>query len=169
MNLILFGLPSSGKTTIGKKLAARLSLPFIDTDKRIEDSYRQHCSLNYSCRKIYQTYGENKFRLLESEVILSLKNRTNTIISLGGGALCNAEIVPFLQRLGELVQLQISKETLYSRFLLNPPAFLNTTNFDTFYEYRVQCLQRIPSRIIDVDNKTLEEIIHLLCNLYNNI
>lgn len=169
MNLILFGLPSSGKTTIGKKLAAQLSLPFMDTDKIIEDLHRQQYSLSYSCRKIYQTYGESKFRLLESEAIFSLQNKSSTIISLGGGALCNSKILPFLQGLGKLVQLQISKQTLYSRLLLNPPAFLNKTNFDIFYEYRVQCLKRIPSHIIDVDDKNLVEIIHVLSTLYIHI
>lgn len=169
MNLILFGLPRSGKTTIGKKLAAQLSLPFIDTDEIIEDQHRQQYNLSYSCRKIYQTYGENKFRLLESEAIFSLQNRVSTIISLGGGSICHSEILPFLQDLGELVQLQISRETLYSRLLLNPPASLNKTNFDTFYEYRVQCLKRIPSHIIDVDDKNLAEIIHVLSTLYIHI
>lgn len=169
MNLILFGLPSSGKTTIGKTLAAQLSLSFIDTDRIIEDLHRQQYNLGYSCRKIYQTYGESKFRLLESESIFSLQNRSNTIISLGGGSICHSENLPFLQDLGELVQLQISKQTLYSRLLLNPPAFLNKTNFDTFYEYRVQCLKRIPSHIIDIDDKNLAEIIQILSTLYNRI
>lgn len=169
MNLILFGLPSSGKTTIGKKLATYLSLPFIDTDKIIEDLHQQQYSLSYTCRKIYQIYGESKFRLLESEAIFSLKNRFSTIISLGGGAICNSEIVPFLQSLGELVQLRITKQTLYSRLLLNPPAFLNNTNFNKFYKHRVECLKRIPSHIIDVDDKTLGEIIHLISTFYINI
>ncbi len=169
MNLILLGLPSSGKTTIGKKLAAELFLPFIDTDTIIEDLHRQQYNLSYSCRKIYQTYGEAKFRMLESEAIFSLQNRSSTIISLGGGAICNSEILPFLQALGELVQLHISKQTLYSRLLLNPPAFLSKTNFDTFYEYRMQCLKRIPSHIIDVDDKNLAEIIHFLSTLYIHI
>ncbi|MGL4348359.1 MAG: shikimate kinase [Chlamydiales bacterium] len=85
MNIILFGLPRSGKTTIGQKLAVNLSLSFIDTDRIIEKLYQKRFKSPYSCREIYQKFGEKKFRILESEAIFSLQNQSNTVIALGGG------------------------------------------------------------------------------------
>lgn len=170
MNLILFGLPSSGKTTIGQKLATHLSLPFIDTDRMIEELYQKRFKLNYSCREIYQTSGEKEFRTLESEAIFSLQNQSDTIIAIGGGAICNPRVVCFLEELGEFVHLQITRQTLYERLLLDPPAFLTKVEdiacCNDFYEDRLQYMKKIPSHTIDVDDKTLTEIVDILSSFY---
>lgn len=173
MNLILFGLPSSGKTTIGQKLATHLSLPFIDTDRMIEQLYQKRFKVDYSCREIYQKFGEKEFRLLESEVIFSLDNQSNTIIAIGGGAICNSRVVCFLQRLGKFIHLRITKQTLYSRLLLDPPAFLSKVEdiacCNDFYEARLEYIKKIPSHTIDVDDKAVKEVINILSSFYSYI
>lgn len=173
MNIILFGLPRSGKTTIGQKLALNLSLSFIDTDRIIEKLYQKRFKSPYSCREIYQKFGEKKFRILESEAIFSLQNQSNTVIALGGGAICNSKVVSFLQKLGEFIYLEIAKKTLYSRLLLDPPAFLSKlediSDCNHFYEDRLKYMKNIPSRTIVVDDKTLEEILDILSSFYADI
>lgn len=173
MNIILFGLPKSGKTTIGQKLAKDLSLSFVDTDRLIEKLYKQRFKVTYSCRKIYQTHGEKKFRVLESEAIFSLQDQSNAIISIGGGAIFTPKIFCFLQVLGELVYLHINKKTLYPRLLLDPPAFLSkledTSVFNAFYENRCKYMKKISAYTILVDDKTVEQIVDILSSFYRQI
>lgn len=173
MNIILFGFPKSGKTTIGKKLATHLSLSFIDTDRLLEQFYKERFQVSYSCRKIYQIHGEKKFRILESEAIFSVKDRSDTIISIGGGAICTPKIVCFLQRLGEFVYLQINKETLYLRFIADPPAFLSNVKdfsvFNAFYDNRFNSMKKITSHRVVVDDKTVDEVVDILSTFYAQI
>lgn len=173
MNIILFGLPKSGKTTIGQKLAKYLSLSFVDTDRLLEEFYKQRFKVSYSCRKIYQKHGEKKFRTLESEAIFSLQDQSNTIISIGGGAIFTPKTVCFLKELGEFVYLQINKKTLYPRLLLDPPAFLSRLEdmsvFNEFYDNRFKYMKTISSYTIVVDDKTVEEIVDILISFYAQI
>ena len=78
-NIILIGLPMSGKTTIGKALEKLLNKKFIDLDEEIEKE------TNMSISDIFSTYGEEHFRKLEKEITLKYSKETNLIISTGGG------------------------------------------------------------------------------------
>lgn len=173
MNIILFGLPKSGKTTIGQKLAKDLSLSFVDTDRLLEELYKQRFKVGYSCRKIYQTHGEKKFRILEAEAIFSLQDQSDTIISIGGGAIFTPKIVCFLQAIGEFVYLHIDKKTLYPRLLLDPPAFLSQLEdisvFNAFYDNRFKYMKKISSHTIVVNDKTVKEVVDILITYYTQI
>lgn len=109
MNLILCGLKGSGKSTVGKLLAAKLQLYFIDTDALIESA----CGL--SCRTLYKQRGEAFFRFAEAEQIASLKGTTNSVIALGGGSLQNAQTRLLVQQLGTLIYLACAQDTLDQR------------------------------------------------------
>ena len=85
-NLVLTGMMGVGKSTIGKGLAEKLSLSFIDIDKIIE--IKEGCSIE----QIFKNKNEKYFRNLENEISLhELKNK-NSVISLGGGAFLNKSI-----------------------------------------------------------------------------
>ena len=75
----LVGLPGSGKSTIGKHLAARLNLPFVDSDAVLE---RQ---LGCSVRNFFEREGEAVFRDIEQSVIDGLTQKRDCILSTGGG------------------------------------------------------------------------------------
>ena len=87
MTLILSGLPMSGKTTIGKLLAEKLQLPFLDTDRLIEQSYAAMTGMKCSCRQIHSEKGEVFFRAFEKEQIKALQGDHARVIALGGGVL----------------------------------------------------------------------------------
>ena len=72
----------SGKSTIGKRLAKLLNYKFIDTDKAIEQQYR------LSVSDIFKKYGEDVFRTMEKQMINTLKEEDNIVISTGGGFVC---------------------------------------------------------------------------------
>ena len=79
-NLTLTGMMGSGKSTIGKILAKSLKYSFIDVDKAIEQE--EGTSINL----IFKNKGEKYFRNIESIITLSELKKSNSVISLGGGA-----------------------------------------------------------------------------------
>ena len=82
-NLVLIGMPACGKTTIGKALAKRLSKDFIDSDEQIVKK------MGISIPEIFEKYGEEAFRKIESEVIKEISAKQNAVIATGGGAVLN--------------------------------------------------------------------------------
>ena len=78
MRIYLIGMPGSGKTTIGRKLAQKLAYPFIDLDAMIEKDALMFID------DIFEKYGEKTFRRLETESLMSIKEE-DAVISCGGG------------------------------------------------------------------------------------
>lgn len=78
-SVFLVGLPGSGKSTVGRQLARRLGLSFVDSDHVIEE--RLGCSI----REFFDREGEVAFRDLEQVTIDELSQRPNTVLSTGGG------------------------------------------------------------------------------------
>ena len=85
-NLTLTGMMGVGKTTIGKTLAKKLKYNFIDIDKIIENQEGQSIS------SIFKYKGESHFRKIEKDITLSELKKSNSVISLGGGAFLNSSI-----------------------------------------------------------------------------
>ena len=85
-NLVLTGMMGVGKTTVGKRLAERLSCEFVDIDKLIEE--KEGCSIN----QIFKNKSESYFRKIENNLSLKVLKKTNLVISLGGGAFLNKMI-----------------------------------------------------------------------------
>lgn len=98
-NVILIGMPSSGKSTVGGALAKMLHRPFFDSDTEIEKKTGKTPSA------IFAEQGEDAFREIESEVIASLAAKTACVIATGGGAILREENVRRLKQNGKLVFL----------------------------------------------------------------
>ena len=94
-NVVLTGMPGSGKSTVGKMLSID-NYEFIDTDQEIEK--RCGCSI----KELIESKGEKYFRDLETEVILDVSAKGSRIISTGGGAILREENVRALKRNGRL-------------------------------------------------------------------
>jgi shikimate kinase len=84
-SIALVGMPGSGKSSIGRRLAPRLDLPFIDADAMIEEA-----AGGMSIEEIFAKHGEAEFRSLEARVIARLLDDGPSVIATGGGALMNA-------------------------------------------------------------------------------
>ena len=95
-NVVLVGMPGSGKTTVGKILAKKLSRAFYDSDEEIVKSENKEIS------EIFKERGENGFRDIESEQILKLSALKNAVIATGGGAVLREENVDRLRRNGRI-------------------------------------------------------------------
>jgi len=104
-NIVLTGMPSSGKSTIGKLIKIE-GFEFVDTDFEIEK--RCGCTIN----ELIKAKGERFFRDLESEVIRDVSSKSSLIISTGGGAILREENVKCLKRNGKIFFINADIERL---------------------------------------------------------
>ncbi len=107
--VVFVGLMGAGKTVIGRKVAATLGLPFIDSDHEIEDVSRM------TIPDLFAAYGEEEFRALERRVIARLLKEGPQVLSTGGGAFMNAATRQAVARRGVSVWLKADLDTLMQR------------------------------------------------------
>lgn len=107
--IILIGLMGAGKTTIGRRLANRLGIPFRDADHEIE------AAANLSVSEIFAQHGEEHFRDGEKKVIARLIEQGVQVLATGGGAWMNEETRSVVQANGLSVWLKADFEILMER------------------------------------------------------
>lgn len=105
----LIGLPGSGKSTVGRQLARRLQLPFVDSDQAIE------ARLGCPIREFFERDGEARFRDIEAEVIDGLSQQGAGVLSTGGGAVLRPENRERLRARGRVIYLKSHPEELIRR------------------------------------------------------
>ena len=98
-----------GKTVVGKKLAQELGFKYIDTDQLIEKTKKR------SIKDIFKKKGEPYFRDLETEVLKTLHEYENYVISTGGGIVMLEENVKILKEIGPLILLWAEPNVVYER------------------------------------------------------
>lgn len=108
-SIALIGLPGSGKSTIGRQLARRLSLSFSDSDHVIE--HRLGCSI----REFFEREGEDRFRDIEESVIDELSQGQDCVLSTGGGAVLRPANRQRLRERCRVVYLRSSPEEVFRR------------------------------------------------------
>ena len=109
MNIILSGFMGCGKTTIGKIIARKLNLDFIDTDKLIEEREGR------KIREIFDTDGEGYFRDKEHEICAELSREDNKVIATGGGALTFNRNKEVLSKSGRIIFIDVDLDTIIKR------------------------------------------------------
>ena len=112
-NLVLLGMMGVGKTTIGKIVAKKQGIEFIDTDKNIEEK----CLMKIS--EIFKKKGEKFFRSEEEKEVLKSLKKNNCIIALGGGAFINKTIRDNVLKNTVSMWLDIDLKTLNKRIKWN--------------------------------------------------
>ena len=105
-NIVLIGMPSSGKTTIGKMLSKALNKDFYDSDAEIVKK------TGHSIPEIFQKYGEAEFRHIEKVVAQELSKKSGAVIATGGGAVLNSQNVRSLKQNGVFIFLNRPFELL---------------------------------------------------------
>lgn len=127
-NIVLAGMPSCGKSTIGKRLAKELDMQFIDTDEQIVKLAGKPIS------QIFEDLGEDGFRDIESQAIATVAAKQNCIIATGGGAVLREQNVTLLKGNG----------TIY--FIDRPLELLITTNDRPLSSNRDDLIKRYNER-----------------------
>lgn len=105
-NIILIGMPGSGKSEIGSRIAKALSKPFVDTDSLLEDRAGKPIP------QIFAEDGEDAFRTMETQVLAEVSAKSGLVISTGGGIVKRAENLPLLRQNGKVLFLERPLESL---------------------------------------------------------
>ncbi|MFH1588518.1 MAG: 3-phosphoshikimate 1-carboxyvinyltransferase [Candidatus Diapherotrites archaeon] len=108
-NIVLIGLRGSGKTTLGKMIAKRMNMDFIDSDELIEKKEKR------KIKRIFELNGESYFRKKEKEAIEEIKNKKKLVISCGGGVVLDKKNIPNLKKNGFVLFLNAQTKTLAKR------------------------------------------------------
>ncbi len=107
--IVLVGMMGAGKTTVGRRVAARLNRPFVDSDEEIEKA------AGMSIEDMFKSHGEAEFRAGEVRVISRLLREGGMVLGTGGGAFMNAETRALAKELGVTVWLKADFELLFQR------------------------------------------------------
>lgn len=117
--VFLIGFMGSGKTTLGKKLAAKLQLQFIDLDEEIvtrEKSDIRNQTSEISVGTLVEEYGITYFREIESETLKSI-DVTGKLISTGGGTPCFFNNMDWMKSKGTVVYIELDEKTIFNRLM----------------------------------------------------
>jgi shikimate kinase len=110
MKIFLVGMPGSGKTTIGKLLAEKMKIPFVDLDAEIEKSEGQ------SINQIFENKGENYFRELETKTLgQHCSSAQSFVLSTGGGTPCFLNNMKAMNGAGETIFLDVPTKEIADR------------------------------------------------------
>ncbi len=153
----------SGKTTLGKRLANKLTIPFFDTDLEIEKK------LGKTVIEIFKTDEESRFREMESEILKQLKAKP-ALIATGGGLPCFGNNMQVLNQMGTTIYLQLSEKALYSRLKLqrtNRPLIANLSDKELMEFIHLKLTER---ESVYMQSKIIVDVLKLpLTALVNNI
>ncbi len=154
--IVLIGPPGAGKSTVGKALSKRLNLNFIDTDQLVEERSGK------SITEIFLDSGEAEFRSLEREVVLDSLSKINSVVSLGGGSVLDAEVQSKLSGMGNVVFLDVSISNAAPRVGFNRerPLLLGNPRQQwlALMEKRRPLYESLAKIVVNTDNKKANEI-----------
>ena len=164
-NLVLIGMMSSGKSTIGELLAKKLNFKFFDIDKIIENETKMKIT------EIFKIKGENFFRNLEEKTTIKLLNFSDVVISLGGGGFINETIRKETNTKSKTFWLDWNLDTLISRIRKrnNRPVALalNNNELKNLIIKRSKYYSKAKYKI-NCQKLTRSEIIKKILNLYES-
>jgi len=150
-NIVLIGMPASGKSTIGKLLSKKISYEYYDADKYLERKEKVKISTLFSEK------GEEHFRNLETKYLRELSQKNRIIISTGGGAVKREENMEILKEKGIVVFLSRKIEDIAKENHEARPLLQDINNIYKLYDERIELYKRYSDIIIE-NNGTLQEV-----------
>ena len=160
-NIVLIGMPSAGKTTIGKMLEEKLGKEFFDLDDMII------AKAGKSIPEIFQESGETGFRAIETEVAIEASKMNNKIIATGGGVVKHKVNMDFLRLNGITIFIDRDIDKLISSDP-NRPLSSSKQALQQMYKERYPLYQKYAAYIA-VNNANIEETVDDIVNTYHSI
>jgi shikimate kinase len=162
MNVFLVGPMGSGKSAVGRQLAQRLALVFIDSDSEIEA--RTGVDIPY----IFEREGETGFRQREAEVIDAITRRDGVLISTGGGAVLDAGTRERLRTRGRVVYLRTSVDQQLARTRRsNDRPLLDNDDprgtLERLFEQRAPLYAEVAEFVVDTDGRKVKTVVDHIC------
>lgn len=164
-NIILIGMPGSGKTTVCSLCSKKYNLPVYDTDKYIEQNHGV-------ISDIFKEYGEEYFRELETQALKELCRIDGSIISTGGGCVLREENVKVMRENGLILYLKAKLSTLEARLkgdTSRPLLQGGSEKLRQLYLEREQKYSSLSDRTTQVDDLTPDELAEYVYNAFNQL
>lgn len=160
-NIILIGMPGSGKSTLGVVLAKKLGYRFLDSDLLIQEQYQT------TLERLIEEYGDEGFIKLENDVNCSIKAE-KTVIATGGSAVYGQQAMRHFQDIGTVIYLDVSQKELEERLgsLKERGVVANgkTTVGEIFSERR-SLYEKYADRTVVLNHKLLRESVEEIYRL----
>ena len=157
-HIFLIGFMGAGKSSAARVLSQNHGLQYLEMDRQIEED------AGMTIPEIFEKKGEEAFRQMETDLIFSLADKAPMVVSCGGGAAMRQENVDEMKRLGTIVYLSASPETIYDRVHLRHHRPLLEGNMNV--EYITGLMNaRLPKYIaaaditVETDNRTIGDIV----------
>lgn len=160
-NIVLIGMPSAGKTTIGKMLEEKLGKEFFDLDDMII------AKVGKSIPEIFQESGETGFRAIETEVAIEASKMNNKIIATGGGVVKHKVNMDFLRLNGITIFIDRDIDKLISSDP-NRPLSSSKQALQQMYKERYPLYQKYATYVA-VNNANIDETVDDIVNAYHSI
>lgn len=153
-NIILIGMPGSGKTAFGSALAGALGRPFYDADQVLEA--REGRDIPF----IFQTFGEERFRTMETEVLRELAAMEGIVLATGGGAVLRKENRDILKASGLVCWIDRTPERIMGDVAIEgrPLLAAGKERVRTLYKERL-ALYRETGTMAIANDGTFEEVL----------
>ena len=162
MNIVVMGPKGAGKSTLGMKLSSFLGIPFVDTDKVVEELHARREGGSLSCREIFLTLGEEKFRALERDASKEAAAFDYTVIITGGELMMDPNSRKILRAGNILVWLHAAQSVLWERATRHGvPPWLQGEDGEKIYTdqttHREDVLQPYADIVLDTTSGAIDE------------
>ncbi len=154
-NIVLIGFMGSGKTSVGKALAAELNKQFADTDELFEQKQRK------TIAEIFEEKGESGFREIESQVIASVMSNPGQVVAVGGGAVLSEENRRLIQR-EKVFYLHAAADDVLKRLendVQRPLlASKSPAQVQSLFDSRLVLYEKTCRHVVETSGKSIEQI-----------
>ena len=165
-NLLLTGMMGVGKSTVGKKLAKKLKLKFIDIDQIVEKKEKS------TIKEIFENKGEDYFRKTEKKISLEELKKNNSVIALGGGAFMDTSIRKEAKNSSVSFWLDLNLKSLFIRLKnVKKRPLLNQDNLEEsvnkIYSERKKIYNKSDFKI-KCSSMNINQVVNKIIKLYEN-